>query len=116
MAKIEYGPGTMYINGSEIPVKNLEYTTEDDEVIQHPAGPVINLTDSMRSASMSIKTAIDTFIRFVHGVTGISRTMEDACPNKRVVHLARYHKSYRVRKKNYKRMIRIVEKEGKWLA
>jgi len=32
------------------------------------------------------------------------------CPNKRVVHLARYAKKYRTRKKNLNRAYKIVEK------
>ena len=37
----------------------------------------------------------------------------EECPNRRVVHLAKHAKKARTRKKNLRRAMRIIEKEGK---
>jgi hypothetical protein len=60
--------------------------------------------------SCSIKMATDAFTRFVHLICGIKDDLESKCSNRRVVHLSKYARKNRTRKKNYNRMIRIVER------
>ena len=50
----------------------------------------------------ALETVVDTWEKFLC-------TIFDACPNKRLVHLAKYSKNPRVRKKARKRIL-----QGKW--
>lgn len=44
-------------------------------------------------------------------ITGIYDWVIYNCPNRKVVHLIKYSRSYKVRKKNFKRAVRILYKE-----
>lgn len=49
---------------------------------------------------------------FLFVISGLKAAVLETCPNKRVVHLAKYAKRKTVRKKNIKRAVRIIEREG----
>lgn len=58
----------------------------------------------------------DTTIKFIDPFTliklsGLYDFVIDNCHNIRVVHLIKYGKNYKVRKKNFNRAVRIIEKE-----
>lgn len=55
------------------------------------------------------KICTDAFAALV----GITSTVMDACPNRRVVHLAKHATKRRTRKKNLHRAFRLLEKEAK---
>ena len=86
----------------------IDECTEEPEMIDESFKV---LSNAFGEFSCSLKMATDAFTRFVHTITGIEDDLYSNCPNKRVVHLARYAKKPRVRKKNYNRMIKIAEKE-----
>ena len=49
---------------------------------------------------------------FLFAISGLKEAVLETCPNKRVVHLAKYTKKIKVRKKNIKRAVRMLEREG----
>lgn len=64
-----------------------------------------------------ISTALDNIIRWLTDVIPlmayeVDKTL-DACPNRRVIYLARHARKHRTRKKNIRRAFKITEKEAK---
>lgn len=105
--------GTLYI-GDELfgDVTEINCTEEDDRVdFDQCAEQVVKLGAASREWSATVKMASDAYIQFVHTLLGIDLALTEMCTNRRVVHLAKHAKKKRTRKKNYKRMIRICEKE-----
>jgi hypothetical protein len=110
--------GTLYILDPEgeasvlvDDIKEFEMT-ESDEIymdsnsfpitIEHPAS--MELEGSITDASSSLIFTMFMYNRYVKAVLAL-------CPDKRVSYLARHAKKWRVRKKNFNRAIRIIEKE-----
>lgn len=61
-----------------------------------------DINESFKKLSESIKIVVEAWEK-------VLKILYDACPNKRIVHLAKYSINPRVRKKNYNRILR-----GKW--
>ena len=108
---IQLGEGQLFISTSdelfaeikegELTVKTDDSTLPTDEV----AKAFKDLGEITFTATISVDKLLDTLYRITDKVL-------DNCPNRRVAHLARYHKNYRTRKKNIKRAFRIAEKRG----
>ena len=64
--------------------------------------PLEQYNESFKKLSESIKIVVEAWEKVIN-------TIFHACPNKRIVHLAKYSRNPRVRKKNYNRILR-----GKW--
>ena len=67
--------------------------------------------DTLSSATFSMHLSKEQYFRLIDVATGLFKLICELCPNKRVIHLAKYGKKRRTRKKNRARMIRILEKE-----
>lgn len=109
---ITLSSGTLYINGEKMgEVSEAEFTTEpnEDELLGF-ADDLKLLAHASEEITISAKMATDAFTRFVHVINGIDKYMRETCPNRKVVHLAYRARKLRTRKKNYRRMIRICEK------
>lgn len=110
---ITLGPGTVYINGDELGnISEANCTVEPDEFVDMVNG-MTKLYIATKEASLSFKMATSVFTRFAHVITGIDKHLRETCPNRRVVHLAYHAHKLRTRKKNYRRMIRICEKNDR---
>ena len=106
--KPTFGTGTLYINGEEfadITDMNVVYDEELDRAIDN----VTRLGLASSEFSCSVKMATDEFINFTHAILGIRDLMFETCSDRRIVHLARFSKKKRTRKKNYNRIIRWCE-------
>lgn len=105
--------GTVYIGGELFgTATEIAYTEEDDRVdFDQCAETVVKMGAATQSFSCTVEMASDAYMQFVHTLLGIDLALAEMCPNRRVVHLAKHAKKKRIRKKNYKRMIRICEKE-----
>lgn len=103
----ELGSGTLYFNGFSDPIDvssaSLEYT-ESSESVDEPI-----IIDCYGEFSCTASIDLDQYIRLVDYVADIMAELYMLCPNKRVAYLAFHAKKERARKKNFKRMVRIVE-------
>lgn len=90
-------------------ISTVPETTSDDFVDM--VNGLTRVGIAAREAGIQLKMAMSVFTRLAHVITGIEKHMKETCPNRRVVHLAYHARKLRTRKKNYRRMIRICEKE-----
>lgn len=67
------------------------------------------LTDNMANISTSFTLIGKQFEKLFDSVFQLRKTVIQLCPDCRVKHLAGFSRKYRVRKKNYKRAVRILE-------
>jgi hypothetical protein len=116
MNNIQLGPGTISIDGQEVGVsKGIPEIklcdADDDHTVQSDMYKLLLAPgNSVGVLSASVDMAKEAFIGFVHFLMGIDRELENSCPNRRVVHLWKHGKNARIRKKNYKRMIKYAER------
>jgi hypothetical protein len=75
---------------------------------------VQNVMDALVPVVQNIFAALNPYILEVaENLTTFYNALIHTYPNKRVVWLATHHKSARVRKKNRKRIMKWIEREGK---
>ena len=116
MNGIKFGPGSIYIGEEKIAsIESVEFTSEPEYVDDR--WPIIHF-DEAREASFTgylipARGCGKSMHAAWHMILGIMAELKRLCPNKRVVHLAFHAKKKRTRKKNYRRMLRIVEEQNK---
>ena len=104
------GPGELYIDDTVIEVKGNgcipDYTVEKDDIDKIVRDNItISTSDSM---NFECTCNIDRF--GFYKLIGLYDLVVNYCPNRRVVHLIKYGKTNRVRKKNFRRACIILEK------
>lgn len=116
MAEIKFGPAEVYVNGVDMAGRSIDvYTEESDDfleevkIIESVLDAYMPMLDVWGELSVSTRVAADAFVRLYHALTDMTDTIKNECHNKRVVHLAFHAKKKRTRKKNYRRMLKIVE-------
>lgn len=82
---------------------DIEYTTSDDNKLNHLSRSFTNLTESFTGTMQLTK---EMFM----AILGLNKAIIAACPNKRVAYLAAHAKKKRTRIKNLNRAIRMLEK------
>lgn len=95
------GSGTLYILNEDGEVKDVETEGWADDASEF----VVPVTGMEATYEACCKIAKD----IVLALLGIRDSVLDLCPNKKVVHLARYGRNKKIRKKNFNRAIRILE-------
>lgn len=95
----------IYIDGSEI--KGIsDFSVEEEKINEYvKQSTVIRFTDPI-TITATCKINRMTFYKFI----GLYDWAIENCPNKRVVHLMRYGKNNKVKMKNFRRSLRIIEK------
>ena len=110
MANIEFGPGSLYIanpNGSFEPIGAKIESFEIEESCKYADDMTyISLFDTAASFECTCKLTKEAIM----ALYGIRDAILRCCPNKQVVHLTFHARKPRIRKKNFNRAIRILEK------
>lgn len=103
--KLSLGVGTLYFNGCEVKgIPDFECSEElFEESIKNSSTSLLDYEE------LAFTTRLD-FWSFVK-LCGVWDWVMRYCPNKRVVHLAKYGRTTRVRHKNFRRACRLLEKE-----
>ena len=105
---IKLNPGTFYFLGDE-----GNYIPVGDGTIGEVTDVPCDIPNEPMTISLSINEQFEMMGYMSNAaymaLTGIRNTILNLCPNKRVVHLAKYATKYKVRKKNLRRAIRILE-------
>lgn len=120
---INLGEGDLYINDEHFAHTSgaslIAFTEKPEEA------PATVRTSSSMEFSLNLEPVSAAFHHFAEQCRAIAEAWRkfcngctdavlDECPNRRVAHLARHGKTARVRKKNWRRAVRlVVEKEGK---
>jgi hypothetical protein len=101
--KYKLDEGTLIFGDAVVgTVKSVDFTCESDEVMDYP----LNLTDSFEF------TTTCTLSEWAwYKLIGAWDFVISICPNRRVAHLCKYGKNERIKRKNFKRAIRIINKE-----
>ena len=103
---INFGSGSVYTknpdgNWTKLgSVSEIEVETYTDD----PINTTINLL------SNSFEYIAKASKEFILAITGLRKSILECCPNKRVVHLALNGRTRRIRKKNFNRAIKILER------
>lgn len=96
---------SIYIDGCEY--KGIsDFSVESDEIEKYvKENTVLRINDDF-TISATIKISRINLFKFI----GLWDWAIKNCPNKRVVHLMRYGKNNKVKMKNFRRSLRIIEK------
>ena len=118
---IKLGEGQIFIDGSPfVRAKGMETIyklDEADEIEPDPDWPKENplkrltteeVTIAMQMVGKTAERMIDVFLGISKAVIGLCREIDP-----RVVHLARYGRTHRIRKNNKHRAYKILEREAK---
>lgn len=112
---IELGAGTLYFKTPEgwDPLGEIREVTESDETIfAEDTEPVIKATNALHEVTLSLQMVGDSAAKATTMLRGIVETAYRLLElNKRVAHLSRYGRTYRIRKKNCRRLQKIIMKE-----
>ena len=81
--------------------------TEDVETVTYADDQQYITTNSFEVFTYMIRLSNENYMK----ILGIYNSMLDMCPNKKVVHLAKHARKLQTRKKNFNRVIKILEKE-----
>lgn len=108
MATIEMTNGTMYILGPDNSYELIGKLNEIEEVYTGGFADEQSYI-SMPDLTASFECIAKLSKEAIMALWGIRETVLRCCPNKRVVHLALYGRTKRIRKKNFNRAIRILE-------
>lgn len=100
---VELGEGTLYIDGLEVAVREGMAEGTDLNEIENPGTYIV------KTASSCEFTATGNFDPSMIWTYDIIR----ACPNRRVRHLILTNKKPKVVKKNFRRAIKLLYKEGR---
>lgn len=79
---------------------------EEDETTIHADDQQYVATDSFGDLECTIRLSNENYMK----IFGIYNSMLNMCPNKKIVHLAENARKPRTRKKNFNRIIKIVER------
>lgn len=102
--KTQLGEGRIFFNGCEAKaIPDFECT--ESEYID--AG--YKATEIISGTALSLNLKFDRFL--FYKLCGIWDWVLMYCPDRRVVHLAKYGRTERVRRKNFNRAIKILGKE-----
>lgn len=103
--KLALDAGTLYFNGCEVKgIPDFECTEERwDESFKECS----TILSTSKALTFTCKVNYWTLIK----LCGVWDWVMTYCPNKRVVHLAKYGRTTRVRHKNFRRACRLLEKE-----
>lgn len=103
------GSGTFYFLGQEgvyIPPVVIDENSILEESDEKTPTPLVNAVwDAVSSFEVTCKIGFEAWM----ALTGLRDVCLSLCPNKRVVHLAKYATKRKVKKKNLRRAIRILE-------
>lgn len=108
---VELGPGEIYICDSAGSwsrfgnVSELNCTIEDDDLFEASKKLMMVVSEMEVSLMALARVSRDGMA----AILGLTQAVLEQCPNRRVVHLARYAKKHRTRKKNLHRAFRILE-------
>ena len=107
----DFGSGTLYISGPDGTIQPLGEVKEIEmETIRDDGLPdFAKLSEGFEATATFTAKISKEFMLFVTGAYDVILTN---CPNKRVVHLTKYGKKKRTRKKNLHRAIKILEGMG----
>ena len=114
---INLGAGTLYFKSPEgwEPLGEIGEVTESDETIfAEDAEPVIKAVNSLHEVTLSLQMVGDTAARAAAAMrNSIFVAWERVALNlnKSVTHLARFGRTYRIRKKNRRRVQKMIMKE-----
>lgn len=107
---VKLSDGILYIEGKEFgPTRLASFECNVDEVMEEHRDEIISfqtLGEATGEATISFKVLFDTLA--FYKLTGLWDYIMDNCPNRKVIHLMRFSKSKRIRKKNFKRALHIV--------
>ena len=111
---INFGSGSIYTKNPDGDwtklgsISEIEVETYTDD----PINTAINLLSNSFECSLSnsFECIAKASKEFILAVTGLRNSILEYCPNKRVVHLALNGRTRRIRKKNFNRAIKILEK------
>lgn len=87
----------------DVPIIDLTESENPEEVYYQ------RLMDDMANISISFTRIGKQFEKLFDSAFRLRKTVIHLCPDCRVKHLAGFSRKYRVRKKNYKRAVRILE-------
>lgn len=99
---IKLSDGVLYIDGKEL---GQAFECDLEEVMYEHRDElfkIISINEAELTCTMTFNTEL--FCK----LTGLYDWIYDNCPNRRVRHLMKYGKTKRIRKKNFKRALRIV--------
>lgn len=119
MNNLHMGPGTLFIGlpGEDAAllgeIKEATLEPAMDELENHWPDYVRPFDPEPASLTVTVKLKGAQWLNLLYGLHGTLALMFDLCPRRRVVHLTRYGKKKRTRKKNLRRMLRLLEKEAK---
>lgn len=82
---------------------SVECPAEDNDISE----VVVSLSNLEASFTAIAKVSKEAML----AITGLYQTVINCCPDRRVAHLAVHGKTARIRRKNFNRAIRILEKE-----
>lgn len=108
---IEFESGTLYYenaDGSLNKFGDVQEIEADYDLDDLYLG--YNFIKTMNSAAAEIHCTARLSKDAMMAILGLKNTIINLCPNKRVVHLATHSKKERIRKKNFNRAIKILEK------
>lgn len=102
-------PGKIFIAGTEWGGEIPEFKMDEDACTEYIRSEI------KKNSRVEIKDGRPTFVGTVRWdwlkiclLIGLHDYVCEYCPNRRVVHLIKYHKNKRVRLKNLKRAVHIV--------
>ena len=109
---IQLGTGEIYFKGPEgwepfgevVEMTPIECGDEEAWIVCRKINPIEEVALSFQMCAEAARKMVDAFL-------GVAGAVLDLCPDKRVVHLAKYGKKARTRKKNRRRAFKILEKE-----
>ena len=106
------GLGQLYFCENGKPVGTLVNLTDvsiEEPTLENREEVLWQPLDDMVNISVSFTLMGKQFEKLFDSVFQLQKTVIHLCPDCRVKHLAGFSKKYRVRKKNYKRAVRILE-------
>lgn len=111
---IELGPGTLYIVGPDDSYAELGTVSEAKCTYEDYYEDLISNRVCVMATGLegTFETLAKVSRDVMAAILGLTNAVLECCPNKRVVHLARYSKKHRTRKKNLHRAFRMMEKKN----
>ena len=111
---INFGSGSIYTKNPDGDWTKLESINEIEveTYTDDPINTAINLLSNSFECSLSnsFECIAKASKEFILATTGLRNSILECCPNKRVVRLALNGRTRRIRKKNFNRAIKILEK------
>lgn len=96
-----------------VPLKELENIDLGADLSETEDQTAFRLSNLSQTLECSFELVSKAASRAVIALLGLQDAIMMCCPNKRIVHLAKHGRSYRVRKKNKSRILKTIEKQIK---